>query len=112
MIPSVGRTVHYMLSEQDAAEITRRRTTGADIAERIKADRWPVGAQAHVGNAVAAGDVFPMLIVRVWHQSEQGSVNGRVFLDGSDEYWATSRCQVVADSTDKQGRWFEPARVA
>ena len=110
MTPSIGRIVHYVLTEQDAAEIMRRRTTGPDIASRIADDKWPIGAQAHIGNAVSAGDVFPMVIVRVW-PSDTGSVNGRVLLDGSDEFWATSRSQVVADSTDKQGCWFEPPRV-
>lgn len=110
MTPSIGRIVHYCLTEQNAAEIMRRRTTGADIAARIPSKEWPVGAQAHVGNFVAPGDVFPMVIVRVW-PSETGSVNGRVILDGTDEYWATSVSQVVADSTDRQGCWFEPPRV-
>lgn len=110
MTPSVGRIVHYCLTEQNAAEIMRRRTTGADIAARIKDEKWPIGAQAHVGNAVSAGDVFPMVIVRIW-PSDTGSVNGRVLLDGTDEYWATSVSQVVADSTDRQGCWFEPPRT-
>lgn len=100
-----------MLTEQDAAEIMRRRTTGESIATRITAREWPLGAQAHVGNAVAAGDVFPMVIVRVWPGGDVSTVNGRVLLDGSDEFWATSRSQVIADSTDKQGCWFEPPRV-
>lgn len=110
MTPSIGRIVHYCLTERNAAEIMRRRTTGADIAARIKDEKWPIGAQAHVGNAVNAGDVYPMVIVRVW-PSETGSVNGRVLLDGTDEYWTTSVSQVIADSTDKQGCWFEPPRV-
>lgn len=110
MKPSVGRIVHYMLTEKDAAEITRRRTDGPSIAARISEGKWPIGAQAHVGNPVSAGEVFPMVIVRVW-DSEVGNVNGRVLLDGSDEFWALTRPQVVADSTDKQGCWFEPPRV-
>jgi hypothetical protein len=110
MKPSIGRIVHYQLTEQDAAEITRRRTDGPSIAARIAEGKWPTGAQAHVGNPVKAGDVFPMVIVRVWDASEQGAVNGRVLLDGSDEFWATSRCQVATDSTDKAGCWFAPPR--
>jgi len=111
MTPSPGRIVHYMLTEQDAAEITRRRTTEVAIAQRIEAGRWPIGAQAHIGNPVAAGDVYPAMIVRVFQPSDVGTSNLRVFLDGSDEYWATSRGQVIADSTDKAGCWFEPPRV-
>jgi len=111
MTPSIGRIVHYCLTEQNAVEIMRRRTTGADIAARIPSKEWPVGAQAHIGNTVAAGDVFPMVIVKVWDGAEQSQVNGRVLLDGTDEYWATSVGQVVPDSVDKQGCWFEPPRV-
>jgi hypothetical protein len=111
MKPSVGRIVHYSLTEQDAQQINRRRTDGPSIAERIKAAIWPIGAQAHIGNSVQAGDVFPMVITRVW-PSERGMVNGQVLLDGNDTFWAISREQVAADSTDKNGLWFEPPRVS
>jgi hypothetical protein len=109
--PSVGRIVQYVLSEQDAAEINRRRTTGKAIADRIATEKWPLGAQAHIGNQARAGEVFPMVITKVWGGSPVSSVNGQVLLDGNDCYWATSRDQVVADSVDKQGLWFEPPRV-
>ena|SRR5437868_10229098 len=108
MTPSVGRIVHYMLTEQDAAQVMRRRTDGPSIADRVKEDKWPVGAQAHVGNPVSAGDVYPMLIVWV---SAGDMVNGRVFLDGSDDLWVTSREQVALGAVDKRGYWFQPARV-
>jgi len=111
MKPSVGRIVHYMLTENDAEQINRRRTSGQDISKRIEADKWPLGAQAHIGNTVRAGDVFPMMIVRVWPDSEVSSVQGQVFLDGNDCFWATSREQVDPASVDKQGLWFEPPRV-
>jgi hypothetical protein len=92
-IPSIGRIVHYRLSADDAAQITRRRTTGSSIAARMSAEpsAWPEGAQAHIGNAVAEGDVFPMQIVRVWGSSPESAVNGQVYLDGNDVFWATSR---------------------
>jgi hypothetical protein len=91
-IPSIGRIVHYQLSERDVDAIMRRRTTGAAIAERIAAapKQWPIGAQAHIGNAVHEGDVFPMMITRAWGSDEARSVNGQVFLDGCDVFWATS----------------------
>lgn len=111
MKPSVGRTVHYMLSENDAEQINRRRTSGQDISKRIEADKWPLGAQAHIGNQARAGEIFPMIITKVWGDSPVSSVNGQVLLDGNDCFWATSRDQVVADSVDKQGLWFEPPRV-
>ena len=92
-IPSIGRIVHYRLSAQDVEQITRRRTSGGSIAERLRAvpPAWPAGAQAHIGNDVHEGDTFPMLIVRVWGPSAESAVNGQVFLDGNDVFWATSR---------------------
>lgn len=105
MIPTIGPIVHYKLSADDAAQINRRRTTGSSIAARMKEHRvavpggshdvavygWHAGAQAHIGNEVSEGDVFPMLIVRVWGPSAESAVNGQVFLDGNDAFWATSR---------------------
>ncbi len=92
--PSIGRIVHYCLTNQDALQINRRRTDGGSIAARIKAvpAEWPIGAQAHIGNVVAEGDVFPMLITRIWGpNAPTTAVNGQVFLDGNDVLWATSR---------------------
>lgn len=86
--PSIGRIVLYRLTHGDAVEIDRRRTTRGDIADRIARGAWPQGAQAHVGNPVKEGDVFPAIIVSVWSPT---AVNLRVLLDGTDEFWATSR---------------------
>lgn len=86
--PTLGRVVLYCLSEQDAEAINRRRTTGGAISSRIQTGEWPLGAQAHIGNAVKEGDVFPALIVRTWSED---LINIKVMLDGSDDYWATSR---------------------
>lgn len=95
-----GRIVYYVLSEQDAVEINRRRTTGASIADRTgkivltelseRLPLWPIGAQAHIGNEVSAGDILPAMILRVWGQ-DSGCSNLKVMLDGTDTYWATSR---------------------
>ena len=105
-MPSSGRIVHYRLSADDATQINRRRTTGKSIADRMKLEldrlnherdegvqafAWPAGAQAHIGNEVTEGDTFPMLIVRVWGPSAESAVNGQVFLDSNDVFWATSR---------------------
>ena len=117
-IPSMGRIVHYQLSAADAQQINRRRTTGKSIADRMKlgvvgyhadADSpddlraWPAGAQAHIGNVVVEGDIFPMLIVRVWGPTASSAVNGQVFLDGCDVFWATSRV-----AGDQPGTWAWP----
>jgi hypothetical protein len=96
IVPSVGRIVHYRLSADDAAQINRRRTTGASIADRMKMvgsdgiAGWPQGAQAHIGNQANEGDTYPMLIVRVWGDTPSSYVNGQVFIDGNDVLWATS----------------------
>lgn len=97
MKPSVGRIVHYMLDESDA--------------ERISGRRAAVGDLHNVGNAAQAGQVFPMVITRVWGDDPLSAVNGQVFLDGNDCYWATSKQQVAGDSVDQQGLWFAPPFV-
>lgn len=83
--PAPGRIVRYALSETDAAQVNRRRTTPARIADRIVKDQWPLGAQAHVGAEVEVGEVFPAMIVKV---GAEGGVNLQVFLDGNDVFWA------------------------
>jgi hypothetical protein len=84
----LGEPVVYVLSGEDAAQINRRRTSGASIAERISKEGWPIGAQAHIGNAVAEGHKFPGVVVSV---NDPDSANLQVFLDGNDVFWATSR---------------------
>jgi hypothetical protein len=113
MRPSVGRIVHYMLSASDAEEINGRRTNDVEIRDRMAAGAWSIGAQAHIGNAAEAGQVYPMTIVRVWDDTDTAVVNGQVALDGNDCYWATSRSQVAtdADEQSKLGRWFAPPRI-
>jgi len=93
VIPSVGRIVHYRLSESDAAEIQHRRTF--------------IRSGPH-GNAVSAGQVFPMLIVYVWasEPTETTCVQGQVFLDGPDTLWVTSRQQ-----GEDAGNWYAPPRA-
>ena len=84
--PTVGRIVHYRLSEQDAEQITnRRRDAGA------------------VGNSVRAGDTYPMVIVGVWSPT---LVNGQVVLDGPDTLWVTS-----VTLGDGPRTWSWPPRV-
>lgn len=87
----------FKLSAEDAKQINRRRTTSAEIAERIAKNRidvtfWPLGAQAHIGNEVAEGEAFPMIVTAV---NSDICVNGQVFLDGNDCYWATSALEGI-----------------
>ncbi|MFF9215638.1 hypothetical protein [Streptomyces viridosporus] len=101
MQPSIGRIVHYRLSEHDATDINRRRK---DFHENGSADDR-TGVVGHVGNHAAEGDVFPAVVVRVWNESTV-TCNLQVLLDGTDTYWATSR----EEGTDA-GRWAWPERV-
>lgn len=107
MQATIGRIVLYTLSADDVKQINRRRTNGGDIADRIKrnsenATHWPIGAQAHIGNAVEEGEVFPMMVTRVWSET---SVNGQAFLDGNDCLWVTSASEGTGPHT-----WAWPQR--
>jgi len=104
---SIGRLVHYVLSLDDAAKINGRRTNGAAIQDRILEDKWSIGAQAHIGNTVCAGDVLPAMVVRVLPCQQ---ANLQVFLDGNDVFWATTRAEAAPGRTEP-GRWHWPARV-
>lgn len=120
MTITTGRIVLYTLTAQNAAEINRRRTTGASIAERMKVQvsqvetatpilGWPTGAQAHIGNSAHAGQVVPLIVVTVW-PNEYGpdfhGVNGQAMLDGNDTLWVTS-----AKEGTEPGAWAWPPRV-
>lgn len=78
--PSIGRIVRYTLSEEDATVINSRR----------KDLRAVVGIPVTVGNSVSAGEVYPMVITRVWGDQPTSVVNGQVLLDGNDLHWVTS----------------------
>lgn len=108
-IPTIGRIVHYTLSESDAQAINRRRDDA--IAARhnpVVADSRlkPTGEQVHIGNVAREGDVYPMIITRVWGSTPQSAVNGQVFLDGNDTLWATS---VVVGEGPRKFAW--PSRA-
>lgn len=110
MIPvTVGSTVLYVLNETDAEAINRRRTDGASIAVRIQENKWPLGAQAHIGNTVRVGQVLPATVVQVFgiDGDDNPPINLQVILDGSDSYWATSRHR---SESPENGFWFWPPR--
>lgn len=108
MKPTIGRIVHYKLSETDAKTAMRRRTTSQSIRERIEKGQWPLGAKAHIGNPAVEGATVPFIITAVW-PDEYGpgtfGVNGRAILDGSDSLWITS-----AKEGAEQGQWSWPPR--
>lgn len=108
-VPTIGRIVHYTLSEADAAAVNRRRDDA--IAARhnpstVDTRPKPTGEQVHTGNRVNAGDVFPMIIVRTWGTTPESSVNGQVLLDGNDTLWVTS-----VSAGEGQRRFAWPSRA-
>lgn len=104
MIPTPGRIVEYTLSAQDAEQVNKRRVDAQRNLPKIREDS--IGYVLHVGNSVAEGDNYPMVIVRCWGDTEQSSVNGQVLLDGADTLWATSVSQ-----GDGPRHWRAFARV-
>lgn len=92
IIPTPGRIVLYKLTAEDAEQVNRRRHDAISHAN-IHRERASSGAVRHEGNHAAAGDVFPMVIVRVWGATEGTAVNGQVLLDGNDTLWVTSVIQ-------------------
>lgn len=108
MIPSIGRIVHYTLSEQDAQSINRRRDDfeafrRSVVGQPEQGMPGATGHQAHVGNRAVAGQVFPAVIVRTFGGT---AVNLQVFLDGNDTFWGTSR-----QEGEGEFRWCWPPRV-
>lgn len=93
MIPSIGRIVHYTLASWDCEEVNRRRRVESINLYDPSLSNWHQGAQAHAGNSVSPGDVYPAMIVRVWGNTEGSMCNLQVFLDGNDVLWATSRSE-------------------
>lgn len=110
MQPTVGRIVHYKLAQFDADAINRRR---ADFEAFNRSHVHPhepgqpgaTGHQAHVGNHVQAGEVYPAIVVRVFDPSVS-TANLQVLLDGNDTYWATSRVE-----GDGECQWSWPPRI-
>jgi hypothetical protein len=95
----------YQLTEEQLIQVNRRRTTGQSIAKRILEGKWPLGAQAHIGNN-ANTNRLPMIITAVWPDefgSSNPGVNGQVFLDGNDTLWVTS-----AREGNGPGQWLWP----
>lgn len=85
--PTIGRIVHYTLTQANAEAINKRRGDFSDYR----------------GNAAHEGDVFPLVITRIWSGD---SINGQVLLDGSDNLWVIS----INNGPD-QGQWEWPIVV-
>jgi hypothetical protein len=107
MIVTMGRIVMYKLSELDVTHIMRRRTTPTQIAVMIGEGTWPMGAQAHIGNAVAPGQVVPLLVTTVQEPVQDVQrVNGQCILDGTDTLWVIG----VLEGTEN-GSWAWPVKA-
>jgi hypothetical protein len=106
MTPTIGRIVHYRLTEDEALKTGKRREDARQQIEQMHSAH--AGFQAHVGNPVATGEMVPMIITQVW-PDEFGpgtyGVNGQALLDGSDSLWVTS-----AGQGDEPGQWNWPKR--
>lgn len=102
--PTICRIVRYRLSSSDIQQINKRRQ---DYRAALREAGGPTsdGYQAHVGNDVQIGQVYPAMIARVWsvNPAPGAAVNLQVFLDGNDTYWATSRAEGPGE-----GQWEWP----
>lgn len=78
--PTLGRVVHYRLSEQDVQQITQRRARTGDTGQENR-----------------AGDICPAIVTNVWMT---GEANLKVLLDAQDDHWPPSRTE-----GDTPGTW-------
>ncbi|WP_457028091.1 hypothetical protein [Kitasatospora sp. P5_F3] len=111
MQPTIGRIVHYTLTDQDAAAINKRRDDFRAHQRTIAKAADPgqpgaTGHMAHVGNHAEAGQTFPAMIARIWDTNPAPGCNLQVVLDGTDTYWATSRHEGT-----EPGNWAWPPRI-
>lgn len=109
MEPTIGRIVHYSLTAKDAESVNKRRQDAKDKRRGEPED----GVQLHVGNTVRVGDIFPLLVTRIWSGTD---VNGQVFLDGNDTLWVRSVSQATIDPITGEtavvsGAWFWPPKA-
>lgn len=120
MVPTVGRIVHYKLTETDAKaiEVQRQPTYHESMPGLIGPGNTVTKSYLYRGNVAKAGDIYPMLITRVWGDEETSCVNGQVFLDGNDCLWVTSVQQSIPEDALEHSPgslperyWMFPPRV-
>lgn len=105
--PTIGRIVHYSLSENDAESINKRR---ADTAKHLEAHREAsTGVQVHVGFEVTAEDVFPAIVVGTHEDSD--NLDLRVLLNGTDILWSPDAPYSPYAAAPEPGSWFWPPRA-
>lgn len=91
-VPSIGRIVHYTLTDADAKSIEQRRQSMREKGY-------------HMGNDAHEGQVYPAMVVAAWGTTPDSCVNLQVILDGYDTFWATSRSR-----GEGPGTWSWPPR--
>jgi hypothetical protein len=91
--PSIGRIVLYKLSAGDVANINNVR-----LAHNL------------MGATLAGGEVVPAVIVKTWNDPAvpahpYTAVNLRLFVDGEDTPWVTSRHRGQAEFSEGSYAW-------
>lgn len=99
MEPTLGRIVHYTLTQVDVDAIKAQRS--------VRIPPRSDDVRPCVGNDVSEGDVVPMMVTQVWTAE---CVNGQCFLDGNDQHWRTS-ATYSESYPPEPGSWTWPPRV-
>jgi hypothetical protein len=84
--PTIGRIVHYRLSDEDVGRARALPTIQI--------------------NPVSFGDTYPAIVVRAFGAASDGEANLQVFLDGQAQLWVTS-----AKPGTGPGTWSWPPRA-
>lgn len=97
--PSIGRIVHYRISQREVEDWHIRR----------------IGSGGrYYGDTLRAGQVLPLMIVRVDSPVMTAglpvTVNGQLFLDGNDCVWL-ERVPEAREQDPPGSGWFWPART-
>lgn len=93
MKPSIGRIVHYVLTQSDANKIEHLRNS-----------------EDFQGNPHSAGQHLPMIIAIVWpneYGDSHDGVNGQVIVDGNFGLWITS-----VKEGEGPGTWHWPEPIS
>lgn len=106
MKPTVGRIVHYTLTETDAREINRRRQDAVDSDVSLMA----TGLQMHYGMLASAGEVLPMVVTKT--REGDNRICGQVYLNGNDTLFKHWVAMISYNDPDNPwGCWVWPSRV-
>lgn len=86
----IGQVGLYKIADYDVDKITRQRMSGQ---------------AGFCGNTINKGDVYPMMITRLWGPGDNPEtlIQGQVFLDGNDSMWATSvhQCGPLSEGAEQ-----------